>query len=239
MAAEQLPEQVNPCTPSPCGPNSICREVNEVPSCTCMDGFHGQAPYCRPECSSNEECSLHLSCINNRCKNPCIGSCSPNAECRVVSHSPICLCPNGFTGDPFFQCIQEVVYSEPISAPCSPSPCGANAVCRERNNAGSCSCIEGYLGNPYENCRPECTVNTDCPSNRACINNKCGDPCPGSCGTNADCQVVNYSPLCSCLPGYTGDPFKYCVYQGEALKPDVTKCIIHVPLHIKCILFRK
>lgn len=214
VPADRLPEPVNPCQPSPCGPNSLCREVNEAPSCTCLEGYHGQAPYCRPECTSNEECSNHLSCINNKCKNPCEGACARNAECRVVSHSPICLCPYGFTGDPFFDCVQEPLYIANVATPCSPSPCGANAICKEQNNAGSCSCLEGYIGNPYEGCRPECVVNTDCPSNRACINNKCGDPCPGSCGTNAECQVVNHAPLCTCINGYTGDPFRYCVYQG-------------------------
>nr|CAD7617304.1 unnamed protein product [Timema genevievae] len=94
--------------------------------------------------------------------------------------------------------------------PCVPSPCGANADCREQNGAGSCSCLQDYVGNPYEGCRPECVLNTDCASNRACIRNKCQDPCPGTCGQNADCQVVNHLPSCTCIPGYTGDPFRYC-----------------------------
>lgn len=213
FTAEQSIEPVRPCTPSPCGPNSICREVNEAPSCTCLEGYHGQAPNCRPECTSNEDCSSHLSCINMKCKNPCEGSCASNAECKVVSHSPICLCPIGFTGDPFFSCTQLMTEID-LSTPCSPSPCGANALCKERNNAGSCMCVEGYIGNPYEGCRPECVVNTDCASNMACLNNKCANPCPGSCGANAECQTVNHVPLCTCFTGYTGDPFRYCVYQG-------------------------
>lgn len=119
------------------------------------------------------------------------------------------------TGDPFFGCSQEPIQIEMDSSPCSPSPCGVNAECKERQNAGSCTCIEGYIGNPYEGCRPECVVNTDCSSNRACLNNKCVDPCPGSCGSNAICQVVSHAPICTCIPGYTGDPFKYCIYQGQ------------------------
>ncbi|XP_049964679.1 neurogenic locus notch homolog protein 4-like [Schistocerca serialis cubense] len=99
--------------------------------------------------------------------------------------------------------------------PCSPSPCGSNAVCREQNGAGSCTCLPEYVGNPYEGCRPECVVNTDCAPNRACIRNKCQDPCPGTCGPNADCQVVNHLPSCTCRPGYTGDPFRYCTVQAS------------------------
>jgi hypothetical protein len=42
------------------------------------------------------------------------------------------------------------------------------------------------------------------------MSNKCRDPCPGTCGANADCLVINHSPSCDCRPGYTGDPFRYC-----------------------------
>jgi hypothetical protein len=94
--------------------------------------------------------------------------------------------------------------------PCVPSPCGSNAVCREQNGAGSCTCLPDYMGNPYEGCRPECVLNSDCAPNLACVRNKCQDPCPGTCGQNADCQVVNHLPSCTCRPGYTGDPFRFC-----------------------------
>lgn len=103
-------------------------------------------------------------------------------------------------------------------SPCSPSPCGTNAICKEMNNAGSCSCLPDYIGNPYEGCRPECSINSDCPSNKACIRNKCMDPCPGTCGQNAMCNVINHLPSCTCLPGFTGDPFRYCsvfLVEGE------------------------
>lgn len=94
--------------------------------------------------------------------------------------------------------------------PCSPSPCGSNAVCKEFNGAGSCTCLQNYIGNPYEGCRPECVLNSDCPANLACINTKCRDPCPGSCGRNALCQVINHMPVCNCYPRYTGNAFLYC-----------------------------
>lgn len=59
-------------------------------------------------------------------------------------------------------------------------------------------------------CRPECVVSSECPLNKACINEKCADPCPGTCGQNARCNVVNHNAICSCSPGYTGDPFVGC-----------------------------
>ena len=97
-----------------------------------------------------------------------------------------------------------------IIDPCRPSPCGINAECQTRNNAASCKCLPGLQGNPYIECKPECTINQECPSNLACVQQKCKDPCPGVCGVHATCSVNNHYPNCQCDPGYTGDPFNVC-----------------------------
>lgn len=73
-----------------------------------------------------------------------------------------------------------------------------------------CSCTPGYIGSA-PNCRPECVVSSECAQDRACVNQKCIDPCPSTCGQNARCQVVNHNPICSCSPGFTGDPFIRCL----------------------------
>ena len=96
--------------------------------------------------------------------------------------------------------------------PCYPSPCGSNAHCRAENGRAICECLPDYFGNPYESCRPECVANTDCASNRACIRNKCQDPCPGTCGISAQCDVRNHIPICTCPRGYAGDAFRLCIY---------------------------
>ena len=94
--------------------------------------------------------------------------------------------------------------------PCNPSPCGSNAVCTTRGRAGSCQCIPDYFGDPYVACRPECVINSDCPASKQCRNLHCIDPCPGLCGTNANCKVANHIPVCVCNQGYIGDPFVSC-----------------------------
>lgn len=94
--------------------------------------------------------------------------------------------------------------------PCNPSPCGANAICKERHGAGSCICLPEYFGDPYTGCRPECVTNSECSRETACVNNKCKDPCPGTCGINAECYVNNHAPSCSCLSGYSGNPLQAC-----------------------------
>jgi hypothetical protein len=109
------------------------------------------------------------------------------------------------------QCTFSVV--SPVEAPrdpCNPSPCGANAICKERNGAGACMCMREFFGDPYTGCRPECVLNTDCSRDKACVNNKCKNPCIGTCGINAECRVINHAPSCSCYPGYIGDPLNAC-----------------------------
>lgn len=102
-----------------------------------------------------------------------------------------------------------------IQNPCNPSPCGLNSQCREQNNHAVCSCVPTFIGAP-PNCKPECVVSSECPLDKSCVNQKCKDPCPGTCGQNARCQVVNHNPICICEVGYTGDPFRRCIKEEES-----------------------
>jgi hypothetical protein len=108
--------------------------------------------------------------------------------------------------------------------PCDPPPCGPHSQCQVVSGQAECSCLPGKIGR-VPNCRPECTVSSDCLANEACVGQKCVDPCPGSCAQNAECRVVNHSPVCTCRPGYSGDayiqcnvvPGECCVASGSAL----------------------
>lgn len=202
-------EPIDPCQPSPCGANAECRVQGSNAQCSCLSGFIGTPPNCRPECVSNSDCPMNLACLNQKCRDPCPGVCGSNAECYVINHTPMCTCLAGQTGNPFVSC--QVVRDVPEpQTPCVPSPCGANALCSERNGAGACQCLPEFYGNPYEGCRPECVLNSDCPSHLACLNQHCRDPCPGTCGINAECQVRDHLPQCNCHVGYQGNPYVYC-----------------------------
>lgn len=228
------PVAVNPCNPSPCGPNSICREINGQATCSCILGYIGSPPTCRPECVISAECPLNQACVNQKCIDPCPGTCGLAARCEVINHNPICSCPPKYTGDPFIrcqpirninnplthdkQCIyqnvfiveQPVIIPDTPRNPCVPSPCGPYSDCVATGSGSpSCTCQLGYTGAP-PNCRPECISNGDCANHLACINQKCADPCPGSCGLNAECRVVTHIPNCICIEGYIGDPFTIC-----------------------------
>lgn len=100
---------VNVCEPStsPCGPNSQCRVSNDSGQaiCSCLMGFLGTPPTCRPECVTSMECPLEMACVQQKCINPCEKSpCGQNTVCRVRNHSPICTCSPGTSGDPFTRC---------------------------------------------------------------------------------------------------------------------------------------
>lgn len=219
-ATERTPP-ATPCFPSPCGPNAECREKNNAGACLCLPGFQGD-PYdanrgCRRECEVNTDCAPTLACVAFKCVDPCPGICGSFAECRVNNHVPTCNCPAGFTGDPFFQC-REVPIEPPRAPenPCTPSPCGPNSQCRNVNEQAVCSCLPNFIGAP-PNCRPECVVSSECSSDKACINQKCRDPCPNTCGLGAQCSTRNHSPICACPPGFTGDPFTKCSPQGKLI----------------------
>lgn len=68
------------------------------------------------------------------------------------------------------------------------------------------------------NCRPECVIHQDCPSNRACIAQRCEDPCVGACGFNAVCTSQNHRPICSCIEGHEGDPYAGCSMRASKYK---------------------
>lgn len=80
-----------------------------------------------------------------------------------------------------------------------------NAYCM----SGECFCLSGFIGQP-PNCRRECESNSECSTNKVCIEQRCRDPCSGFWGLNTDCFVRNDKPLCVCRKGYAGDPSTLC-----------------------------
>lgn len=113
--------------------------------------------------------------------------------------------------------VQDYVPKQEPQNPCIPSPCGINSQCLVKNEKALCSCLPEMHGNP-PNCHPECATNSDCSSNHVCLNQKCSDPCPGSCGNDAKCEVKNHVIYCSCPTGFSGDPFSFCYRVQECKK---------------------
>ncbi|CAG7724295.1 unnamed protein product [Allacma fusca] len=157
--------------------------------------------------------------------------CGRNAECLLSRGRVVCTCLAGYDGDPFVECRN---IFQRGSDPCTPSPCGRYGDCVVRNGLAACSCPPGFQGKP-PHCTNEkhilrCVINQDCDSTQVCIERQCSSPCGSNrCGRHAECQVVNRTPICSCPPGYVGDPNHECVAdnykapyedQEERLRPE-------------------
>lgn len=184
-------------------------------------------------CRSNNDCPGDRSCINGQCINPCVYEhpCSSQAECKVQNHFALCRCPPGMVGNPYVACRQEVqpeckedadcpsllaCFDNVCQNPCTTlEPCKRPAECVVINSLPVrtmiCECPSGYVSSGSGTCKitppmtaVACTADTQCPSDRACLNGRCIDPC--NCGPNSECRVWDHKPVCSCLAGFDGSP---------------------------------
>lgn len=58
----------------------------------------------------------------------------------------------------------------------------------------------------------ECKENGDCGAERACIGQRCQDPCSKKvCAESAQCKVIAHHPVCACQEGLSGNPRDECV----------------------------
>lgn len=160
-------------------------------------GYIG-GPYteCRPECYGDVDCpSSRPACFYGICRNTCDGACGVGADCNLRGLTPVCSCPRDMTGDPFVSC-------RPFTK-------------------GKC----------FESELRESNFNWIIFSDDLCNPNPCGKLWSVDIriqsltinhyftGTNAQC-VPGYDnthkerPVCTCIPGYTGNPLSHCV-RGE------------------------
>ena len=229
----------NPCySLSPCDDTAVCSVVDTVPFrtmiCSCREGWIPDSDRScvpipnpvPPGCVKDDECPNNAACINRVCKDPC--DCGEGAECFIESHKPICRCPPGFVGNPQIKCTPIGCQSDPECEdretcvegncinPCLiEDPCGNNAECYPQSHQANCRCREGYEGDPFVGCVViGCRTDPECPTNKACENRKCIDPCKinNPCApTNSECLVQNHIAQCRCHIGFTGDPYRECL----------------------------
>jgi len=190
----------DPCDPTPCGRNTECN-VNRQgnPVCTCTDGFE-------PAPDTITGCSRIV--VRTPPPDPCDPSpCGPNTRCDVnFGGNPVCKCISGYVPNP-----TTIDGCKEKPDPCNPSPCGQNAECIRNGDNANCKCPPGHQGDPFVFCKKgECEYDHDCDHQLACFDFKCRDPCIGTCGQLAECQVRDHRPICSCPQGYTGDPLTAC-----------------------------
>jgi len=218
-------------------PVCLCEEGyrgNGVTGCTRGDCISLQHNTC-PDNRACYDSTCKDPCGPTFCDGePC---CNPTANCRGVQHKAECSCPPGTQGEPRTNNRGETCRRTSHLGPrgqiggsssvvvsssgnlCTPNPCGQEAECNVGSDRSGtprplCTCPRGYSGNALVAChRGECFNDDECPSHLACFDYKCKDPCLGpstSCAHNADCRVSGHAPVCSCPPGYTGDPLTGC-----------------------------
>lgn len=134
-------------------------------------------------------------------------------------------------GNPYVACRQEVqpeckedadcpsllaCFDNVCQNPCTTlEPCKRPAECVVFNSLPVrtmiCECPSGYVSSGSGTCKitppmtaVACTADTQCPSDRSCVNGRCIDPC--NCGPNSECRVWDHKPVCSCLAGFDGSP---------------------------------
>lgn len=233
----------NPCAErNPCAQNAECRVSQHRPLCYCPIGWGGdpQVQCYKPECKTDHDCPYDKTCHNENCLNPCtLGAvqCGRGAECLAQNHRANCMCPAGTQGNPLVSCVTGVCqYNEDCRDDeacdrlnrvcrkvCDSDSCAETAICEGRAHQPVCSCRPGTSGNPYVECsayrdvQPECRVDADCPSQFACINKRCENPCSKSnvCTPEQTCTVLDSLPLrtviCRCPVDMITDSTGRCV----------------------------
>lgn len=157
-------------------------------------------------------------------------TCGQRAECFGINHNAVCECLPGFDGNPKVICnvigcqadtecpTDKSCINNRCENPCERQPCQPNELCRAYNHQPECSCLPGtQLQNSvcveYE---PVCRDDSDCPTQTACINSACINPCNATqpCGVNAECKVLDTTPVrtmvCVCVEGYQGNAAVQC-----------------------------
>ena len=143
------------------------------------------------------ECPTTLACRNEKCVDPC--ECARHAYCQARNHRGICTCEPGYTGDPYgIACTESKLQHILLVEKCY---------------------FSQSLFNPFtvpKIIEPDCTTDSQCDSQLACIDEECKNPCQAidPCARDANCRVHDTLPLrtmsCICRPGFTGNGFVRC-----------------------------
>lgn len=174
------------CHSDDCAPSAKCVGRNHQPVCTCPEGSIGN-PYVdchRPQNDPQPECLVDADCPT---QHACIGKQCTN-PCKTTS-SNVC--------GPEQQCT--VFDSLPL-------------------RTIICTCPTDTITNERGQCVPPpirqadgCEIDADCPNTDKCLRGQCEQACRiERCGVNAQCEANAHRAVCSCAPGYTGNPFVEC-----------------------------
>jgi len=199
----------NPCEGTTCPGNTPCIVEDHKAVCKfCPPGFTTDANYGCIQgvgCRSSSECPSKQACQNKKCVNPCgLGQCGATQDCEVANHQARCI---------------DVPRCE----------CSSRRDCLPGFTCEDCECVkipdvDATVCDPEDgDCFEQCTINSDCPEDKYCdrFKRKCLSVCPGFCGDNTQCRYANHNPICSCKPGFDGNPDVGCSFNQPPANPCV------------------
>lgn len=147
-----------------------------------------------------------MTCVGSRCKDPCANNiCGENANCFVRNHTPICKCPETYSGDPFVACTPVLKIATEKEQTIEP-----NQISEEKQTSEKIMTFDETTVAIFPN-NIECESSLECSEDKACIDYQCKDPCNNFCGNEAECKPIYHTPICSCNVGFTGDPYTECL----------------------------
>lgn len=229
-----------------CGRGAECIVQNHWAQCTCPAGTQGNPliSCIAGICQYNEDCGVHEACdrLNRVCRPVCQeDTCAETAICEAQAHQPICRCPPGSEGNPYQECVsgktplprpeckmdidcpsQYACIEQRCLNPClENNVCTADQECRVLDTLPlrtiMCQCPPDTIADLSGRCKaivvvePQCRVDSDCTDREKCISGNCVEACRiDMCGINALCNSQHHQAICSCSPGYTGNPHIEC-----------------------------
>nr|XP_027235377.1 prion-like-(Q/N-rich) domain-bearing protein 25 [Penaeus vannamei] len=193
----------------------MCEVRKHEPTCICKHGFVVNSVgefVCATgpiECRANDECASNLACVNSKCVNPCsVGQpCPPSKQCDVLNHQPVCICVKDCNPSVTI-CLRdegcgptEACVSYQCVDPCASHVCPGDTPCYVEDHKPLCKfCPPGFTVDPEFGCVKAigCRDDSECPTNQACINEKCLNPCVARnpCSAKEDCKVQNQRATC-------------------------------------------
>ena len=217
-----------------CRKNPDCSNVPTLPSTEAR------------ECTTDQDCAITLSCDKGACRNPCHSNlnepCPADEECVVQNHVATCRCKHKLAINSLGelkcgldrQCISNeecplkmACVSGSCRNPCTEGSCPKGKRCQVLNHQPLCMC--------EKDCQPSvsiCLKDRGCPSDQACVNYKCENPCDfHSCPGLAPCIVQDHKPLCKfCPEGFIADENYGCLVAGILLTSQSTQSLICIRL---------
>nr|XP_022292249.1 mucin-4-like isoform X6 [Crassostrea virginica] len=222
-------DDIDECSPNPCGEN-----------CTQNPPGHGYSCSCAAGKKLDVDQRTCIDCEEGKYGDSCAFICSCDSQ-NTVSCDKVygnCTCKTGWEGVNCTKNINECTINSSV--------CPTNSICKDTAGSYSCDCLAGYsLAGGLcvecssttfgQNCASQCTcdfsntqscekTNGTCYCNAGWQGVNCTDDVPectndpNICGANAICTEQNGSYLCTCKLGYEKNSNGICIDTNECAR---------------------